>query len=107
MPRPRKPRFREATGWWMVEVDGTRVKLAYGRDQKTAAEVEYHHLMAEVGSNPPVDGGDHRSCHSSTPTWGLRSGVTAREPSTSGGSTSSRSSTTTASGASGNASRST
>ena len=38
MPRPRKPWFRKATDWWMVEVDGRQVKLAQGRDHKAEAE---------------------------------------------------------------------
>jgi integrase len=58
MPRPRKPWFRKATGWWMVEVGGRQVKLAQGRDRKTEAELKYHKLMAEIAANPPVDGGD-------------------------------------------------
>lgn len=58
MPRPRKPWFRKATDWWMVEVDGRQVKLAQGRDHKAEAERQYHRLMAEIAANPPVDGGD-------------------------------------------------
>ena len=27
MPRPRKPWFRKATGWWMVEIDGQLRKV--------------------------------------------------------------------------------
>ena len=58
MPRPRKPWFRKATGWWMVEIDGRQLKLANGRERKAEAERKYHTLMAEIAANPPVDGGD-------------------------------------------------
>ena len=34
MPRPRKPWFRKATGWWMVEIDGRQLRLANGREGK-------------------------------------------------------------------------
>ena len=58
MPRPRKPWFRKATGWWMVEIDGRQLRLANGRERKAEAERKYHTLMAEIAANPPVDGGD-------------------------------------------------
>lgn len=50
MSRPRKPWFRKATGWWMVEIGGRQVKLARGRDRKADAERKYHLLMAEIAS---------------------------------------------------------
>ncbi len=57
MPRPNKPWFRKATGWWMTEINGHPYKFAKGFDQKPAALRAFHELMFEAQDNPPVDGG--------------------------------------------------
>jgi integrase len=47
MARPRKPWFWTARDTWCVWIDGVQTPLARGRDNKPAAEREYHRLMAE------------------------------------------------------------
>jgi len=61
MPRPSKPWFRKSRNAYYVEIGGKQRKLADGPENKendARAIVVFHRLMAEVLSNPPVDGGD-------------------------------------------------
>ncbi len=52
MPRPSKPWFRTATGWWMVKLGGKQHKLAKGRKNKKAATAKFHELMAAQAQLP-------------------------------------------------------
>ncbi|MEZ6115306.1 MAG: hypothetical protein R3C28_01840 [Pirellulaceae bacterium] len=36
MPRPNKVWFRKDVGWWMVTINGKKVRLAKGASQKQA-----------------------------------------------------------------------
>ena len=62
MPRrPVKPWFRNGRNAWYVELNGRQIRLADGpenSDTQAIAEARFHVLMAEVASNPPVDGGN-------------------------------------------------
>src|SRR4051812_37164739 len=46
MPRPNKIWFRKDVGWWMVTLNGTRHRLAQGRENRKQAEQKYHELAA-------------------------------------------------------------
>ncbi len=46
MPRPNRIWFRKDIGWWMVTLNGRKLRLAKGRHQRHAAERKFHELMA-------------------------------------------------------------
>jgi len=52
MPRQNKPWFRKQTAWWMVEIGGSQVKLAKGRENREAAQTKFHELMAKTARHP-------------------------------------------------------
>src|SRR4051812_19301756 len=55
MPRPNKVWFRKDVGWWMVTLQGEKVRLAQGRANKKLAEQKLHELLAvrpEAPSSP-------------------------------------------------------
>jgi integrase/recombinase XerD len=51
MARPNKIWFRKDTGWWMVTLDGKKVRLAPGKSDRKVAEQKFHELKA-VQSRP-------------------------------------------------------
>ncbi|MCE9554604.1 MAG: hypothetical protein K8T91_14700 [Planctomycetes bacterium] len=46
MSRPSKVWFRRDTGWWMVTLDGKKIRLAEGRPNRKLAEQKFHELKA-------------------------------------------------------------
>jgi integrase len=52
MARTAKPWFYRQTGWWMVWLDGKKVKLAKGRKNKKQAEQRLLELRFEASRNP-------------------------------------------------------
>ncbi|MGA2497466.1 MAG: hypothetical protein ABSH20_06980 [Tepidisphaeraceae bacterium] len=54
MSRPNKIWFRRDTGWWMVTLGGTKLRLAQGRENKKAAEQRFHELKAVSPQAPEV-----------------------------------------------------
>lgn len=52
MPRPNKVWFRKDIGWWMVTINGKKVRLAKGISQKQEAERKFHELMAVRHESP-------------------------------------------------------
>ena len=52
MPRPDKIWFRSDVGWWMVTLNGQKVRLAQGKENRKAAEQKFHDLMAARSQAP-------------------------------------------------------
>jgi integrase len=52
MARPNKPWFRKDIGWWMVTLNGQKIRLAQGRENKADAERAFHELMAVRPQRP-------------------------------------------------------
>jgi len=46
MARPSKIWYRKDTGWWMVTVDGQKIRLAEGRASRKLAEQKFHEVKA-------------------------------------------------------------
>jgi hypothetical protein len=46
MARPNKIWFRKDTGWWMVTLDGKKIRLAEGRPNRKLAEQKFHEQTA-------------------------------------------------------------
>ena len=46
MARPSKIWYRKDTGWWMVTVDGQKIRLAEGRANRKLAEQKFHEVKA-------------------------------------------------------------
>lgn len=55
MARPNKPWFRKDIGWWMVTINGEKIRLAEGRRNRQEAQRVFHELMA-VRANRPEAG---------------------------------------------------
>jgi len=58
MGRTAKPWFYRQTGWWMVWLDGRKMKLAKGRESKKAAEQRLLELRYQASKNPDPDSPD-------------------------------------------------
>ena len=58
MGRTAKPWFYRQTGWWMVWLNGRKVKLAKGSKAKKAADERLLELRFEVAVNPAPAGAD-------------------------------------------------
>ncbi len=56
MSRPNKIWFRKDIGWWMVTVDGKKIRLAEGKPNRKKAEQKFHELKA-VQAMPPAPAG--------------------------------------------------
>ena len=52
MARPNKIWFYKATGWWCVIIEGKRIRLAEGRENRKAAERRFHELKL-AGTQTP------------------------------------------------------
>ena len=58
MARPNKIWFRKDTGWWMITLDGKKIRLAEGKSNRKLAEQKfYEHKAVYVR---PVEGSDAR-----------------------------------------------
>jgi len=58
MGRTAKPWFYRQTGWWMVWVNGKKVRLAKGKKNKKAAEQRLLEIRFEASKNPAPDSPD-------------------------------------------------
>jgi integrase len=54
MARPNKVWFRRDTGWWMVTINGRKVRLAEGRKNRKAAEQRFLELKANECELPDM-----------------------------------------------------
>jgi hypothetical protein len=45
MARPNKIWFRKDVGWWMVTIDGRKLRLAQGRQNRKLAEQKFHESL--------------------------------------------------------------
>jgi integrase len=52
MSRPNKIWFRKDVGWWMVTINGKRIRLAQGRENRKVAQQKFHELAVTVASTP-------------------------------------------------------
>jgi integrase len=52
MPRSARPWFYQQTGWWMVYINGKKVKLAKGKANRKQAEVKLRELLHLRDLNP-------------------------------------------------------
>lgn len=52
MPRTPRPWFRKDLGYWMVILNGERIRLAKGRENRKQAEQAFHELMATRAVDP-------------------------------------------------------
>src|ERR1700722_4875475 len=52
MSRPNKIWFRKDVGWWMVTINGKRIRLAQGRENRKLAQQKFHELAVTVASTP-------------------------------------------------------
>lgn len=59
MARTARPWFYRQTGWWMVYLNGQKVKLAKGREHRDAAQRKLHELLYLRDTNPAPDSGWH------------------------------------------------
>jgi hypothetical protein len=55
MARPNKIWFRKDAGWWMVTIDGKKLRLAQGRENRKLAEQKFHELKAQPAHDHSVD----------------------------------------------------
>lgn len=60
MGRRNKKWFRRDIGWWMVTIDGRKIRLAKGEENEAEAERAFHELMAFRPRRPEAD--DSRVC---------------------------------------------
>ncbi|MGA2033339.1 MAG: site-specific integrase [Thermoguttaceae bacterium] len=60
MARPNSIWFRKDIGWWMVTLNGQKIRLAKGKENKSDAERAFHELMAVRPQRP--DTLDSRVC---------------------------------------------
>jgi integrase len=58
MARPNKIWFRKDVGWWMVTLDGRKLRLADGRGNRKLAERKFHEFKAVAAK--PADRSDAR-----------------------------------------------
>ena len=58
MGRTAKPWFYRQTGWWMIWLDGKKVKLAKGRKNKKAAQDRLLELRFQAAKNPAPEDAD-------------------------------------------------
>lgn len=56
MSRPAKIWFREQTGWWCVTLNGKKIPLAKGRENRQIAQNKFHELMCLKTRSPAEPG---------------------------------------------------
>ena len=56
MSRPAKIWFREQTGWWCVTLNGKKIPLVKGRENRNAAQAKFHELMCLKTRAPSAAG---------------------------------------------------